>query len=354
MKKAVYGLVMLLAGLLPVPLPAQVGGTHTYAFLDLPNSARIASLGGKMAAITDDDPDLVYFNPALLSAAMDQHIALNYISYLADINYGYVSYSRSYASTGNFSVAMHYVNYGQFTAATETGLITGHFQAAEYALNLVYSRTIDSFFTVGITLKPVYSSLEDYQSVGLATDLGASYHTADNLFTAALVIRNLGFQFRTYYQSQQEALPLDIEIGLSQKLRHAPFLFVFTADQLQQPDLTYTLPDNLQKIDPVTGLPVKQNALAVFSDKLMRHMLLGVEFFPIRGFTLRMGYNYQRRQELIVESRSGMVGFSWGFGLKISKFSLNYGRATYHLGGATNHFSISTNLSDFYRKSNSR
>lgn len=329
---------------------SQVGGTHTFAFLDLPNSARIASLGGKMVAITDDDPDLVYFNPSLLNPGMDQHLALSYINYFAGINYGYASYSKSVQGIGNFSAAMHYVNYGEFTAATETGIITGQFQAAEYALHLVYSRPIDSNFTVGITLKPIYSSLEDYQSFGLATDLGASYHSSDNLFTASIVLRNLGFQFKSYYNQQQEPLPFDIEIGISQKLGHAPFRFIFTADQLQKPDLNYTLPDNLQKVDPVTGLPIKQNALASFSDKLMRHLLAGVEFFPIRGFTFRMGYNYQRRQELQVEARSGMVGFSWGFGLKISKFNLNYGRATYHLGGASNHFSVSANLSDFYHR----
>ena len=45
-----------------------------------------------------------------------------------------------------------------------------------------------------------------------------------------------------------------------------------------------------------------------------------------------------------------MVGFSWGFGIKISKFHFSYGRATYHLAGGSNHFSLSTNLSDFYHK----
>jgi hypothetical protein len=52
-----------------------------------------------------------------------------------------------------------------------------------------------------------------------------------------------------------------------------------------------------------------------------------------------------------VESRMSTVGLSWGFGFRISKFHISYGRATYHLAGASNHFSISTNFSDFIRKS---
>jgi predicted Na+-dependent transporter len=45
-----------------------------------------------------------------------------------------------------------------------------------------------------------------------------------------------------------------------------------------------------------------------------------------------------------------MVGFSMGLGLKVSKFHIAYGRSTYHLAGATNHFSLTTSLSEFYRK----
>ncbi len=329
---------------------AQIGGTHTFSFLDLPNSARIASLGGKMVAVNDHDPDLVYFNPSLLDSGMNEQVTLNYILYFAGINYGYASYSRSFGHTGNFAAGISYINYGDFTAATENGTITGQFRAAEYALNLVWSRQIDSSFTVGVALKPVYSSLENYRAFGLATDLGVTYHSRDGLFAASLVMRNLGFQFKGYYEGSHEPLPFDIEIGVSQKLSHAPFRFIFTAQQLQKPDMTYTLPENLQQTDPVTGLPVKQNELTSLSDKFLRHMVAGVEFLPVKGFCLRMGYNYQRRKEMLVDARSGMVGFSWGFGLKINKFNLNYGRATYHLAGASNHFSISTDLSSFYKK----
>ena len=65
---------------------------------------------------------------------------------------------------------------------------------------------------------------------------------------------------------------------------------------------------------------------------------------------LRFGYNYKRRQEMKIDTKTAMAGFSWGFGLKISKFHISYGRATYHLAGASNHFSISTNLNELNKK----
>ncbi|HEX3009536.1 MAG TPA: hypothetical protein VHO90_18170, partial [Bacteroidales bacterium] len=63
-------------------------------------------------------------------------------------------------------------------------------------------------------------------------------------------------------------------------------------------------------------------------------------------FYVRAGYNYQRRKEMTIASKTGMVGFSFGFGIKISRFNIEYGRAAYHLAGASNHFSIGLNLDE--------
>jgi hypothetical protein len=88
-----------------------------------------------------------------------------------------------------------------------------------------------------------------------------------------------------------------------------------------------------------------------FGNEFISHLILGVEFVPIRNFYVRSGYNFQRRNELKIETSSS-AGFSWGLGIKINKFHINYSRATYHLAGASNHFSISTHLGDFFVKKN--
>lgn len=350
MRQYQINLILSLFLILPLLSNAQVGGTHTYAFLDLTNSARIASLGGKMVPIYDNDLNLPYFSPSLLNPQMDNHLVLNYVNYFADVKYGYASYARTYKGIGTFAAGIHYVNYGNFIAANEVGLITGSFQASEYALNLIYSREIDSNFTVAANLKTIYSSLENYQSSGLAADFGVTYHTVDQLFVASIVLRNLGFQFKSYYNSQQEPLPFEIEVGVSQRLQFAPFRFMLTLQQMQKPDLTYSLPESQQKIDPVTNLPVQQDKLSVFSDKVLRHMIFGLEFIPIKSFSFRAGLNYERRKEMMIDTKPGAIGFSWGFGLNLSKFQLSYGRAAYHLAGASNLFSININLSEFIHK----
>jgi hypothetical protein len=345
--------LLLFALFLSLNAYSQIGGTYTYAFLNLPNAARAASLGGKIVAIPDDDLNLPFHNPALLSDEMDSHLVLNYVNYFADVNYGYASYAKSYKNLGRFAAGIHYINYGKFTAADEFGTKTGTFNASEYALNLIYSKTIDSVFHLGLNLKPIYSIFESYNSFGLAADIGLTYHKPNDFFMAGIVIKNIGTQIVSYYDGNREPLPFEIQAGISQRLQYAPFRFSLLLQHLQKFDLTYNSPlDPNDPIDPFTGSPVKENKLELLGDKLMRHLILGVEFIPGENFYVNLGYNYLRRQELKVPARHGMTGFSWGFGLKISKFHISYGRASYHLAGGSNHFSLSTDLSQFYKRIN--
>jgi hypothetical protein len=349
--RKVFLILFLFTGFI-FSVAAQIGGHYTYAFLNLTNSARVASLGGKSVALSGDDLNMPFHNPSLLNATMDQHLVLNYVGYFAGIKYGYASYARDFGEKGTFAAGMHYSNYGTFTGANEMGVVTGDFRAAEYALNLIYSRKIDSLFTVGVNVKPIYSNLETYNSFGLAADLGVTYHNPGRLFTAAVVMKNMGTQIVKYYKgADREHLPFEIQAGVSQKLLHAPFRFSLTLQHLQKFDLSYksTITNN-SLYDPLNGEKISKNKYEVFGDKLMRHVIFGMEFMPGENFYVNMGYNYQRRQELKVPVSVGMVGFSWGFGMKINKYRFSFGRSTYHLAGASNHFSLSVDLSEFYKK----
>ena len=329
----------------------QVGG-KAFQFLDMTNSARVAALGGKSVAIYDDDLNIAYYNPSIVSEGMSNHFVLNYVNYFAGINYGYASYARSIDKIGNFAAGIHYLNYGSFIGADENGMKTSDFHAAEYAFNLIYSRKIDSLIHIGVNLKPVYSNLESYSSFAIAVDAGITYHNPDRLFTASLVIRNLGTQITTYYPNgDYESLPLDITIGISQSLKHAPFKFYIIADHLEKFDLTYTTEQDVQdRQNAFTGDDNKENKFDVTMDKVMRHFIFGTELSITKNLMLRFGYNYRRRQEMKISNKPGTVGFSWGLGIKISKFHISYGRSAFHVTGSPNYFSLSMNLSEFYQK----
>ncbi len=337
----------------PNMLISQSGGNNTYDFLSITNSARVASLGGQLVSLQDKDINLVYHNPSLLTPAMSKQMAMNYINYFAGTNFGYVGYAWQPEKKYTLAAGLHYLNYGEFIAAEPTGIQTGKFRADDYALNTYWSRPLaDSNWRVGVTAKAIYSQYEIYNSFGLAFDAGITYSNAEKLFSAALVMKNAGFQLKRYNPNDKhEPLPFEIQLGLTQQLRHAPFRFSFTAQQLQQFNLLYeTETDKEENIDPLTGQPLPETPVADFADNLMRHFIIGMEFIPSKNFYVSLGYNYKRRQELKIDEMGGMAGFSYGFGLKIKKLRLSYGRSTYHLAGASNHFSLTLNLSELNQK----
>ncbi len=342
-------LIVLIVALLPILGSSQIGGNSTFQFLNLPVSARVAAGGGNIYPVWDDDLNLTAQNPSLLNSSMSNVFTLNYVSYISDINYGGFNYARNFDKIGNLSLGLTTIDYGDFNSADETGLITGTFSANETALNLMWSKAIDSLFQFGINIKGISSSLENYQSYGLAADAGVTYHKQN--FAASLVMRNLGRQLKTYYtEGNIEPLPFNVQMGFSQKLNHAPFRFSLMIQHLEKFDLSYINPvDQNQIIDPISGEIQNSNKIADFGKKAFNHIILAAEFIPSKNFFVSLAYNAQRRNEMSISTKSGTVGFSWGLGLNISKFKFSFGHARYHLSGASNHFSISTNLSQFYK-----
>jgi hypothetical protein len=181
---------------------------------------------------------------------------------------------------------------------------------------------------VGVNLKPVFSHLERYFSAGICADLGATYHNERLLLDAGLVIRNAGFQIKTYTGEGGEPLPFEIIAGATKRLEHAPFSFSLTFRHLEKPDLTY---------DYDTGDDVPAVG---FGENLLRHVIFGIEILPADILWLGVGLNYQRRSEMRIEQRAGMTGFTAGFGIRTKAFELAYGRDAFHLAGASNHLTI--------------
>ncbi len=327
---------------------SQVGGTSTYNFLNLTNSARVASMGGKFISVIDNDLNLAFQNPALLNPSMDKHLTLNYINYFIDINYGYTSFAKHYEKIGTFAAGIHYINYGTFIKADEKGNRIGEFKASEYALNLYWARKIDSSFRFGINLKPILSTLEKYTSFGLLADIGLVYTNKQNKFSAAIVIKNAGVQIKTYTDNNREPVPFDIQLGISKQLKHAPFRFSVLLHHLYKWDMTYDMANNMAFTSVDSDIEEQQSpAIGKFADNILRHAIISTEILFTKNFALRFGYNYQRKKELQIQSRKGLAGFSAGFGFKVYKFHFSYGIAKYHLAGSSNHFSISTRISDF-------
>ncbi len=321
---------------------AQQAGSNTYDFLNLTNSARVGALGGNQVGMNLDDVSLVFHNPANLSDKLHHSLTFNYVPYVSDIKMTYAGYAHHIENIGTFGISVHAINYGTFDRADVNGNLNGTFSASEYAINLSYSKMLSTKLRAGISLKPIISNLEQYNSLGIAVDIGVLYHSEDELFSAGLTLKNVGSQITTYNDTY-EPLPTDLQIGISKKLAHAPFRFSLTAQDLFDWNMKYEVNDGNDEI--IEGEGNDGNAF----DQLMRHMIFGVEVVPSDNFYVAVGYNHRRRQELGIGEKMSTTGFSWGFGFRVYKFHFAYGSARYHLAGSSNHFSISTNLDNFRR-----
>jgi len=330
----------------------QVGGKGTYQFLNLPNSARVAALGGNFLAINDDDITLTLANPSLINEKMHNQLGFSFVDFYSDINFGYAQYSRTFEKAGSFVGTMQYIDYGKFQEADETGVQYGYFHAGEYALNIGWGRKLTPLFAVGANLKFIYSSLESYNSFGMAVDVAGSYFSKDELFDASLIFRNIGYQIVTYSSGNHEPLPFEIQAGLSKKLKHIPLRFSALFTHLEKWDVRYENPVNPSGgIDPVTGEPNEISGVDEFFDNLMRHIILGGELTIAKVLSLQISYNYQRRQEMKIQAKTSTVGFSFGFGIRVKQFQFSYARSAYHLVGSPNFITVAVNLDGFKKKS---
>lgn len=330
----------------------QIGGRYTYEFLGNPQSARLTALGGSLINIVDNDITLAASNPALLSDTSHNQVSINHNFAFTGVSNGYLGYARKVDKFDiNAHIGISYASFGEFTAADELGNDQGTFSGGETAVTLGASKQLNERISLGANIKGIFGSLETYSSVGVGADIGLLYTKPESNLTVAFVVKNFGTELSSY-GNERAQLPLDIQIGISQKLQHLPFRFSIIAHQLQRWSVRYDDPDNVET-ETLFGEPAAEpSAFSNGIDNFFRHFIFNGEFLLGRtqGLKLRFGYNHLRRKELSLSNFRSLAGFSAGFGLRIKGFDIDYGLGYFHLAGAANHLSIRTDLNRFFRK----
>ncbi|MDR1740132.1 MAG: type IX secretion system protein PorQ [Bacteroidales bacterium] len=331
-----------------VAVNAQSGGA-AFSFVDMGQTARIASLGGEAIAASDNDLGNVLFNPSLLSSSMNNNISFSFVNYFSGINYGTVSYARQFKKVGNFAFHAQYANYGTILVTDIMGVEHGTASANDIALIAGWSKSIiDSQFTIGANAKFLFSQMHYYFGMALGVDVSATYTLPNKNFAASLLLRNIGAEIKSYYGDDLAWMPFEISVALYGKIPHAPFRVFFEVTNLQRWKLNYDNPYAQRDIE--TGELKKMSKAKSFFDNLARHLVLGVEVIPYKNIYLRAAYNYNRGADLVNSDKPGMVGFSWGVGFRVYKFDLSYARSSFYRLGSPNYITLSMNLNSFNKK----
>jgi hypothetical protein len=326
-------------------LLAQIGGSGTYRFLYVSPNARIAALGASAIATPDADINLVSQNPSLLQKGNHKQLGFNFLNYFSDIRSGEFNYGHHLDSAQiTLAGGIQYLNYGNFVKTAPDGQVLGSFTAGEYNFHVSASKTYKAF-RYGATLKFINSNLEAYNSFGLAADLGASWISTDKLSLVTAVVSNMGTQLRTYTADNREAIPYNLQVGFSKKFEHNPFRVSVIAQNLQRPGKLLSQIPTRQLISLETGEPIAEEFTII--QKAMSHLIINTEMILGKSLNIRFGYNALRQREMKINYVRGFNGFSWGFGIKVSKFQFSYGYGGYMPGRNTHAFTIVTRLEDF-------
>lgn len=320
---------------------AQIGGKYVYQFLNLSQSPRQAALGGKTVTVVDYDVNQAIYNPATINGDMHKQLAVNYGSHFGEVSYGTAAYAYTWDQHyQTFHAGVQYVNYGDFDGYDEFGNATSSFTGSEAALSLGYAYNIPwTDFYMGANVKFISSTLESYNSWGTAADLGFLYIDEKNDINYGLSVRNLGFQIKPYADTN-EKLPLSIDAGISQLMEHVPIRWHVTLENLQQWNIAFSNPNRAE--ESLDG-EVTEEKVSFFNNAL-RHVILGAELFPEKGFNIRLGYNFRRGEELRIVDQRNFSGISAGFGLRFGRIRFNYSYSRYTLAANTSLFGLMINL----------
>ena len=332
--RIIYLLLVLLAVSSAGQAQIQGAGSSVFHFLNLPASSRLSALGGENVSTADDDISMAFINPALLTAHTDKVLQLNYAYYLAGTMFGSVMYGHNH-NDNYFAAGVHYLDYGQMAYADENGNLLGtNFTAKDICVNLTYARQLGPMFRVGTSIKPIFSVYERYTSVALGADVGGHFQTEDSTFQMGLTLRNIGWQLKAFYEEDfgqhTEMLPLNLELGLSYRLAHAPIRISLTMHNMQRWNIA----------------PMETQVK--WYDMLFRHTIWAVDIVPkSEKFYLTVSYDHRRQAEMSLADVRSLAGIAVGAGVKIHKFRVGFALSQYTKSNLTYQVSLSTDINSF-------
>lgn len=307
---------------------AQPAGSKSFSFLTIPAHARLAALGGVNVSLANRDVNFVFNNPSLLSDTLAGSAAAGYLFYLADVGQATFSYTHRFDKVGLLAFGIRHFNYGELTGYDASGTETGSFRAGETELLIGKSHQAGAF-RFGVNLKGVFSNFAGFRGSALLADFGGTFVHPHQGLVVGLVFRNVGFILNEFSETSNSDLPFDVQLGTSFKPEHMPLRFSFTLYDLSALGKKYNHP-----LEPDTASP---------TNRIMRHLNLGVEILLHKNVNVLAGYNSLRQQQLKNEGGGGGSGFTVGFSAQVKNIELVISRASYSTGNAAYAFTIIAN-----------
>lgn len=300
MKKTILVFLLAMSSFLAFAQESQT----EYNFLKIPLSAHAAALGGENISIIENDPSLIFSNPALAASVSDLTIGLNYMNYMKGANYMGASFVKVAAEKTTIALAAQYMNYGKMKEYDANKTEIGTFSASEMAIEAILAYDLANNLVGGITGKFISSNIGQYNSLAAGVDLGLNYFNPEKEWSLSIVAKNLGGQIKAY-EEDFGRMPFDLQLGVSKTFE---------------------------------ALPVRASATLVdmthYNYRFANHICLGADILLSSNIWLGIGYNFRKADEMKIgtgdnQSAHG-AGLSLGAGINLERFKLNLAYGKYH------------------------
>jgi len=286
---------------------ASEPGTTGANFLKIGIGPRAAGMGEAQVAVCNDVAS-VFWNPAGLVRIGSQEASFMYNLWFEGIRSQYFGYTYPHPTIGTFAGSINYLSMDKIQGYTANGVKTGEVTAYDLLGVLSYARELPYYGIYGgINLKLIQQKLEKESSFACGFDIGAMGGLGRWLkvkgledLTVGLNLQNLGTG--VIFEEEVGNLPLNLKFGVG-----------ITKEVLGDP-LTIAIDGNLPNDNDFYGS-------------------FGIEYWVRDLIALRLGY------------KSGEdlgKGISFGGGIKVNIFQLDY--ALVHFGelGYTHRIGIVT------------
>ncbi len=295
-------IILFFSSLTSVKLSAQEG-TVSLDFLSLPATTKGLALGGLTTTAIANDIALSLESPALFGKEQNGQLSISYVNMMKSNHFATIAYGRQIGKRGAWSIGSRVLSYGSLEGRDIYGRETGDFSVNDIMLQGAYSYELTDYLRAGISIKGIYSAIAEYKRWGIASDIGLNYFSEDKERSIGLSAHNLGTVFTPHLPHSAYATPWDIRLGFSQKLSHAPFQLHLTAYHLRPKLANEFTPKDLS-----------------LGSKILRHLLIGVEYVPNKNFWLALGINPRLMQDFKELRGTKLSGLSCGVGFNQANY----------------------------------
>jgi hypothetical protein len=317
-------------------------------FLLITPDARAGGMGNAGVAI-HPDANAMSINPAKLAFLEKPYgFSASYSPWLKsivpDINLGYLSGYYTIDATNTIGASLRYFSLGEIQFVDVNQQDLGIYNPNELAFDVTYAKRFGDSFSLGTSLRYIYSNLSSGQTVGgqqtragkaIAVDVSAYYKAnsvvfgTDAILSAGANISNIGTKIGYSDAIDKAFLPTNLKLGGATTFLvddYSTFTFALDLNKLLVP--TQPIYDAQGNIvsgkDPNRSVPSGifgsfSDAPGGFSEELKEiSIAAGLEYWYNQQFALRAGYYYEDPM------KGNQRYFTMGVGLKYNVFNIDF------------------------------